>query len=170
MYVRSLVWKLYTPLNTALTEGLISYSKFSLCAFVLSHLHLCAHACVCVWQQLSLFDNELVFHWTLCRVKGYLCDERPTWGWLDTRPQLFIRPPTVCCVLARIRLCVSVSMCTCQQSEAVLHPCELSHVNDTRLQGILSLFVLLPPQGPPLAPISFHLCSPCQMKLRIPFK
>lgn len=41
----------------------------------------------------------------------------------------------------------------------MLHPHELSQVNDTRLQGILSLFVLLPPQGPPLAPISVHLLA-----------
>lgn len=110
-----------------------------------------------------------VFHWTLCRVRGYLCDEKPTWGWLDTWPQLFIRPPTVffLCVLA----CIWLYVCLyAKESEAALHPCEPSHVNDTRLQGILSLFVLLAPQGPPLAPISFHLCLPCQMRLRIPFK
>lgn len=46
--------------------------------------------------------------------------------------------------------------CACaRDGEAPLPPCQLSHVNDTRLRGILSLFVLLPPQGPSLAPISF---------------
>lgn len=57
-------------------------------------------------------------------------------------------------------LCVSTYLLVCKSEcvymPAVLHPFEPSHVNDTRLQGILSLFVLLPPQGPPLAPISFH--------------
>lgn len=146
--------------------------------FLCFHVYSCAHACVCVCDGGSpclIISWCCVFHRTLCNVRGYLCDERPTWGWLDTRPQLFIGPPTVC---FRVCVCVStyplvyecVCMCTCQRSGAVLHPCELSHVNDTRLQGILSLFVLLPPQGPPLAPISFHLCLPCQMKLHIPFK
>lgn len=142
-------------------------------------LCMCFHICICALMYVFMCDSSspclimswcCVFHWTLCRVRGYLCDERPTWGWLDTRPQLFIRPPTVFWALASICVGLCVCMCTSQQSETVLHPCELSHVNDTKLQGILSLFVLLPPQGPPLPPISFHLCLPSQMKLHIPFK
>lgn len=60
---------------------------------------------------------------------------------------------------------VGVFLCVCvrtTKAEAALHQGELSHVNGTKLQAILSLFVLLPPQGPPLA----QLASTCACLVR----
>lgn len=156
-------WKLYLLLD--LTQDFISYGWFL-------WLRACLCSCICIsaWvcsllrvlcdssSPCSIMSWCYVFRWTLFRVKGYLCDERPTWGWLDTRAQLFIRPPTGFCLSACIWLFVRV--CTCNLRDAVLYPCELSQVNDIGLQGILPLFVLLPPQGPPLVPISFHFACP----------
>lgn len=63
------------------------------------------------------------------------------------------------------RFFVRVLLCVCvhtAKAEAALHHGELSHVSGTELQAILSLFVLLPPQGPPLA----QLASTCACLVR----
>lgn len=74
---------------------------------------------------------------------------------------------TLICQQSRIVafLRVGVFLCVCvhtTKAEATLHQGELSHVNGTELQAILSLFVLLPPQGPPLA----QLASTCACLVR----
>lgn len=60
---------------------------------------------------------------------------------------------------------LSVSFCVfvhTTKAEAALHHGELSHVNGTELQAILSMFVPLPPQGLPLA----QLASTCACLVR----
>lgn len=69
------------------------------------------------------------------------------------------KPHTCFFVRVRVFLCVCVHTA---KAEAALHHGELSHVSGTELQAILSLFVLLPPQGPPLA----QLASTCACLVR----
>lgn len=71
-------------------------------AFVFSLVCLCDSSARCL-----IMSCCCVFLWTLCGARGYLSKGLPG-GWLDTRPQLFIRPPTGFCVLAHIWMCVKV--------------------------------------------------------------
>lgn len=123
MYVQSLVVELCSVLNTQLTKNWISYGYFSVCVRLCFHIYVL----ICVTAScLIVMSWSCVFHQTLCRVRGYLCDEKPTWGWLDTRPQLFIRPPTFffffCFFSPSVCVCVSVCLRIFQEKWSSVAP------------------------------------------------